>query len=425
MREVCEFIWEEEARLGLVDDQPIGFPLWPALRSTLGHRLTERLGRGQAPHLSVPPSQGLVARIADQANNWIARNPFFFEGECRYMIVEHPRTVGRGAARVDLHSRDLEDEWDRTGTSWLGLSDPSPGGGDKQREARRRSTSFIYECARVEARLRRWQLPYAYAAKMRSLDQRARSTFGVEWGAERFARQRFRALCGRKASYVRLLQKLLPERVFILVAYGSHVAVTAAAQQIGIPVTEVQHGAFSRYHLGYSYAKRSSPVPGFPDEFLAWSEPWADTFARIHPVARVRVREPAWLIERRRGYQDRPKEKVALVLSQGLLGDAMAREFTRVSARFAGYRILYKLHPGEYGRAGGYPHLQQLVRGNVVEVLGDCDLELEMARAEVVVGVYSTSIYEALELGCRAYLLDLPGVETMQDLLDSGKAEMV
>lgn len=57
-----------------------------------------------------------------------------------------------------------------------------------------------------------------------------------------------------------------------------------------------------------------------------------------------------------------------------------------------------------------------------MEVIKACDLYALLSDSKYVIGVYSTAIYEAIELGVKPILVNLSGIEYMEDLLTSGKA---
>jgi hypothetical protein len=86
--------------------------------------------------------------------------------------------------------------------------------------------------------------------------------------------------------------------------------------------------------------------------------------------------------------------------------------------------IIYKLHPGEYDRwKKEYPWLQN----NNISIIDSQhpDLYTLLSSALCQIGVYSTAIYEGLAFGCQTFLVDLPGIANMDQLLESGYAQLV
>jgi hypothetical protein len=78
-------------------------------------------------------------------------------------------------------------------------------------------------------------------------------------------------------------------------------------------------------------------------------------------------------------------------------------------------KIVYKLHPGEYARwKKEYPWLVDAD----IKVIEDDSVSLYQlfAESKIQIGVNSTAIYEGLSFGLRTFVLNLPGVEYMEDL---------
>jgi hypothetical protein len=296
---------------------------------------------------------------------------------------------------------------------------------DKRLSSTRLPFSYPATLARIYRRLRIIELSAATTRKLRELEARTRRQFDVSWDIENLCRQRFQNLVADIWIYERLLDRWQPKEVTLVVGYGPNVALTAAARKRGLPVRELQHGTFSHYHLGYAYPNRNRPPPAFPDELQVWSQAWKARLPFGKAFANITVKQPSWLAERKAKYANVPRRRRALVISQGLLGDRIAEALENVLPRLEAFEIRYKLHPGEISRYRSYPHLSALTATGRVTVLEACDLAEEFAAADLVVGVYSTAVYEAMELGCRVFLFDLPGVENLADLVENGEATLL
>jgi len=92
------------------------------------------------------------------------------------------------------------------------------------------------------------------------------------------------------------------------------------------------------------------------------------------------------------------------------------------------YRVIYKLHPGEWGRAQTlYTELYEAQESGLLDIV-DTDtspLYTLFFESRWLIGVYSTALFEGIALGCQLILVDLPGVERMSPLLKKGCAQLV
>ena len=81
------------------------------------------------------------------------------------------------------------------------------------------------------------------------------------------------------------------------------------------------------------------------------------------------------------------------------------------------YKIVYKLHPFEvFSWYKDYPWLAE----SKIEIADHQGKQLYrlFAESEVQVGVYSTALFEGLSFGVKTFLVDLPGIDYMEDLLE-------
>ena len=83
------------------------------------------------------------------------------------------------------------------------------------------------------------------------------------------------------------------------------------------------------------------------------------------------------------------------------------------------------MHPEEFENWTSCKQLKELGdKPNVTIVKNENLLKLLM-QSKILIGVYSTSVYEGLALGCKVFILDLPGYEYMEDLISSGRISLI
>ena len=120
------------------------------------------------------------------------------------------------------------------------------------------------------------------------------------------------------------------------------------------------------------------------------------------------------------------KSAQAVVLCQAGMTDKIAERMLENFETFKDLRLLFKLHPAEYGRAKLYPHLTQLMdKKSDSMILEDVDLYALLSKSEYQIGVFSTALYEGLEFKCKTILLNLPGIEYMKNFIKVSKADIV
>lgn len=247
---------------------------------------------------------------------------------------------------------------------------------------------------------------------LEEIESNVKSVFGVQVDVKARLMSLLKVHTIRVKIFLFYLRFAKPEVIFLVCSYGKEDFI-CAAQKIGIPTVEIQHGNISSFHLAYHYPL-SKKKHLFPKYFLSMGRYW-------HEAVRLPINESniftlgyPHLTEK---HLSKKKMKTFAFLSQWTIG----RELSLFAMRFSklcprDYRIVYKLHPGENQNwQVEYPWLKQQ---NIEVVTSDgSDLHNILSTAEFQVGVYSTAIYEGLYLGCKTVLVNLPGIENMNDLL--------
>ncbi|MFW6008570.1 MAG: hypothetical protein ACOCP8_04815, partial [archaeon] len=115
----------------------------------------------------------------------------------------------------------------------------------------------------------------------------------------------------------------------------------------------------------------------------------------------------------------RKNDKQIVIISQGSIGDKLAKVIFHNWDILKDFEILYKLHPGEFDKWKDYPYLKKLNNRNNIEIYKDADLYELLAESRYQIGVYSTAIYEGIAFKCKTLLANLPGIEYMEDLINT------
>jgi len=206
----------------------------------------------------------------------------------------------------------------------------------------------------------------------------------------------------------RLLDKVKPAMVLLHCAsYGGiRAALCRRCHERDIKTAEVQHGVINRYHGAYNYAPNYGGEFSayLPDYFLGFSKTWLKEVPRF-PVRQLAVGTPMW-DDSQSVPSDPEDSRVLLVVSQPtvteLLSDFVAKLVEYLPTQ---YTVVYRPHPRE-----DVPDkvLRRLRASQRVTVDGGEPLQNQLANARLVVGVYSTALFEALLAGRPVMALDTP-----------------
>jgi hypothetical protein len=222
-----------------------------------------------------------------------------------------------------------------------------------------------------------------------------------------------------KRYYKRIIRKIEAKNLYLVCSYGMEPLISAC-NDLKINVIELQHGVLNNYHMGYSFPTKS--VKYFPDEILFFGD-WWHNYTNIPLTKSKRI---IWGYE----YLNRQKELYSnlkktsssiLILTQGdntIDIITFLKNFILTNKK---YKISIKFHPSEYlGWEKKYPEILKLESQSFIRIINNLNenLHYTLAKTEKVIGVSSTSIYEALAFNCECFILDLSGWEYLENLIE-------
>ncbi|WP_329005295.1 hypothetical protein OHA18_18175 [Kribbella sp. NBC_00709] len=373
-----------ETDLELLEWQINGAHPWPIIRMRVFHELTRRTGIHGAPHPVRRTPYDKAALVARHVAGIVTRSPF--PGRYDALVVPHPRKPNG----VEIYTDDLRATLgDNTLILDSGING-TPLRGSKNLDF------FTSAAGAIHPR----------TADDRGIGQALEKLTGVRIPVGALLAREVPKHLRLRALYRALLKRHGIKTVYLVVAYF-HQHIVGAARDLGIRVVELQHGAISPFHLGYSYPGRPV-VADQPDELWCFGSYWTDV-ADLPAGMRTEVMGASFLPP------PGPKDPRRVVfLSQGTVGAELIRTADAVAKQHPELEILYRLHPSE--RAEDY----EIPAGLQVST-GGSTLDL-LATATYQVGVSTTALFEGMALGCRTAVADLPGHEYLEPAIAKGHA---
>lgn len=229
--------------------------------------------------------------------------------------------------------------------------------------------------------------------------------------------------------YEKIISKVNPKLIVEVVSYERRrKAINAVAKKLNIPTVEFQHGTMGKYHIAYNFSKKSG-LPTFPDFVFTYGQFWKDK-TRL-PIDDSKVKVVGWPYYERKVNEYKSKrneigENVILFISQGPVGKELSKVAVELSERITKgkYKIIYKLHPGEYARwKEEYPWLT----GKDIAVIdnNEYDMHYYFSQADIQIGVSSTALFEGLGYGLATYIYKVYSHEYMEDLYGNNLATLI
>jgi hypothetical protein len=348
------------------------------------HELTRRSGIHGAPHPVRRTPYDKAALVARHVAGIVTRSPF--TGRYAALVVPHPRKPNGVEIYTDVLRTTLGDNALILDSGINGT--PLPGS---------KNLDFFTSAAGAI---------HPRTTDDRGIGQALEKLTGVRIPVGAVLAREVPKHLRLRALYRALLKRHRIKTVYVVVAYF-HQHIVGAARDLGIRVVELQHGAISPFHLGYSYPGRPA-VADQPDELWCFGSYWADV-ADLPAGMRTEVIGATFLPT------PGPKDRRRVVfLSQGTVGAELIRTAGAVAKQHPELEIIYRLHPSERAEDYTIPDgLQLSTGGSTLDLL---------ATATYQVGVSTTALFEGMALGCRTAVADLPGHEYLDPAIAKGHA---
>lgn len=423
-------ILDLESEEGFFDVAVRGTPVWERLRSLLPRKILRDRGVvGQAhgsgdrnTHRSGSKWHGYAEIVAEAAGNIVRNNPYRLDEHDLFIWGHQRRKQLEDGYWWDIYTDPLHQE--------LNLDYVQFEKDHNGQHLRPAKTSNLYSIeplknyAKVLRKLgygpdiRRQELE-----PVREIERKVQSTFGFDLDYADGRARKFEIEFALRRVYRAYLEQVDPELVVVVVSYGKEPFILEC-KEMGIPVAELQHGVIHPQHLGYTYPGDRTKE-AFPDYLLVWGEFWRECTEFPIPDERVIPVGYPYLDRQTAQYADVESEDKLLFISQGTIGEQLSNLALEVADHpEIDYEVVYKLHPGEYGRwREEYPWLVD-ADFRVVDS-SEPPLYQLFAESSAQVGVGSTAVYEGLAFDLETFVYDCPGAHVLQPLVEEGTAELV
>ena len=425
VRDICEVFFDLEEKYDLNYCEIQGCFAWQLIRMHLYYDITRKTGIFGAPQQKSLSLFDKFTTFLPFFKNSLLRNPFSGKYHRDILIFDHPRKVIFNGEYCDIYSKFLVD-FLNGGYSFEVLESPYLNHHYTQKQEYIRYTDAIQLGSYLHKKFNKIEFSQKEEKLILKVQNELENAFNVKLNIPSMLKMHILNFRYDYEKYVELFKKRKPEKVFVVVAYENH-AVVAAAKHLGIEAIELQHGTITSYHLGYSYPERTrlnGEIPYFPDKILSFGDYWMNE--DISPISMenvVPVGFPYFEYQSRDFVELEVTDNQILFISQGVIGKYLSKLAFEFAKSNDDLNIIYKLHPGEYETwRQNYPELVEASGFDNFKVIDNSKIPLYklLAESNYQVGAFSTAIYEGMMFGCKTFILDVPGVEYLDDLIEMG-----
>lgn len=406
-----------EKKHHLVDKQYSNVYFWPLVRQNIYTNILMHAGLVEKPHHTVPTSRKEQIFTAVKYTLSALRNLFRRWESVDFLIVNHPRKVLVNGEYHDIYSNWLIELFERENRDYLVLDVPLNWGKHLIPPSKKvryiENFGFTKKIFGDVFLKKRKSDDYMYEIENELLKE-----FGTKADFSYEVERRIRYFKIDYKYYKRVLNKILPLRVFYVVKNNNHPLI-AVCNELKIPVEEIQHGIIHPYHMMYRY-DHNTKAPYYPDRICLFGKYW--TTVCPLPLSIDNFDYYATPITKYKDFRHgADASNRILLISQPTIGKQLVSFLTEVLKydEALNYEWCYKLHPSEFNNwRTDYAALHELSKEGAVKVVDDFSESLFdlFKQHQLVIGVQSTAIFEALYFNCRVYIINLPTSEVLESM---------
>ena len=219
-----------------------------------------------------------------------------------------------------------------------------------------------------------------------------------------------------RLTYQLLLSLLNVRRVYLVSAY-TKVPIVLACHDLGLAVTEYQHGLLSPFHASYDYSHVNSKEcitmhKALPDYMVVSNQYWFNQMMRSKYTGNVSVSN------KRPFSPSEHKEhllKYFLITGQGICYEETKKFITNMLEVFPDISVLYRPHPREYDVVSKLSFSAPNSRFLIADRSFDVSTKNLISQSLAHLSIYSSCHFEALELLGETYVLDWIDNNIMSD----------
>jgi len=398
-----------------------GVRYWDRIRSRIGRYAKPSENYSKQSFLDrISAVRGSIRRIWLLLRNVFIKNPFLAEEADILFLGQRRREVGEGKAE-DIYCDPLAGNTDRT---YLMAELPHNGSHFEPLEERNICyTELINYMADFLVKLRIFSVSIDEEKEFLSkVENTFQDKTGFELDLTRIVSQNLGRRKAEVVLYDKFISRIKPEIVIVANTGVGKESLIEVCKKQGIPVAEFQHGTIHEYSPNYSFPGNRTKK-NFPDYFILWGDYWKDTAAfPIKDENIFSVGFPYYERETAKYKGVDQNENQILFVSQPVVADELAQFAVEFSELTDKYDIVYKIHPEVENWKEKHP---ELVNSDLTVRKDEIPLYKLFAESSAQIGVFSTTLFEAISFDISTYIVDLEGSNIMKDLIASGHAELV
>ncbi|WP_215189614.1 hypothetical protein [Exiguobacterium sp. s6] len=406
---IYELILNLEKKHELFSLNEHGVYFWKLIRLDIIRKL-------QGESLNKKRENKKIGKLIKNSVTSIIRNPYFISGTTEYLVFENPRKILLDQIKIDPYTHFLIPTLENVYI----LDDVYNNNIEKSLYAPSSSVFLLKLVHKIRRKIKRVKpISVDNLSIISELENIIFNETNVKLNLVKQVQQKINGFLVGVEVYSPLFKSKNLKEIFLVCSYGKE-HIIHAAQMNNIKVTEIQHGVMSDLHFGYSFPKNTT-IPYFPDRINFFGNYWIKN-TNLPQNLETEITGYDYLnyqVEKLNSYFEEKKQKSVLVVSQPTIAIKLFDEIYELAQSLSDYNFFIKLHPQEFEYWDWkYPRLVELSKFKNVTIFKDEKTIHELlARSYWVIGVYSTSLLEAIAFKANPIVIGIQGHEHISNFV--------
>lgn len=417
-----------EDELNLFEEKYDNFSYWIYIRFEIYTKIFQEINRTSPVTLDTPISLLSNIKLKTQLGINILKSIFSILPKNKdILIVKHPRKLYINNFYTDIYTDFLSESFTN---DVVYLDCRSPLYCTPQKE------TFLRNDKAIITRL--FYILNSIGKKRKinnitNIQKRFESSFNIKFKPNYFEELIISKYYKYKSLY-RYFNNLLIKaktKIIIEVVYYNfeNLILNEVANNLNIPTIELQHGTMGRNHIAYNFSKKIN-LNQLPRYMFLFSEYWKNNTQLPLLNDYIKITGFPYFENQLKMYNTKKKmkkKKQILFISQTTIGLELSKFATRVldSIDSDEYQITYKFHPAEQDNwEQRMPWLYK--KSEFIRIANNTTPLYQLfAESDILIGVYSTAIYEGLGFNLDTYIVKLPGYEAVLPLIQNKYVKII
>jgi len=425
--DICEFIWEIEDKYKLFDKRIDSVYFWELLRFRLVQHLyssinNKPLSFKQSNKRDVKQWLAFTNHLLRSVYNSYLFGTLMNKKQVDILIFEHPRKKKYEGSYVDVYTNEFINKCVQNNDNFE-IIEGAFHGRHYSKHSSIRSYLDHYYLLNIFQRLnnklsrnRNVKFLNKDFVLLRQLQEEIINRFHINLKLSSLVVNHISQFKLEHNFYDELLKIKKPKKVYMVVGYGNK-PLLSSCKKNRVEVIEFQHGVLSRYNLAYSYPLNQN-IHYFPDKLYLFGKYWSQT-TPLPKKLKIEYTGFPYLKNIIKKVSINKIKNQVLFISQLPVQNQLIEIAYYFAKKFHFYDTIFKFHPNERIRRESRIIMEK-AKGmvNFTSITNiQTDIYDLLSSAEFVVGVFSTSIYEAIAFKCKPILIHLQGIENMEYLI--------